>query len=92
MRSTASEDYKTAGDIHHWAEQWATDSLQVARAHVFNVELAEGCVIQSEKAPHDPLHVQSRIVTPASKKRYLRAIRMWPRFNSPKPPCASPIF
>jgi hypothetical protein len=71
MRLAGSESYRTPGDIHHWAEQWATDALQVARTRVFNVELAEGCVIQSEKAPHNPVHVQSRIVTPSSKKRHL---------------------
>lgn len=72
-RSAGSARYKTGGDIHHWAEQWATDTLRVARAHVFNIELTDGCVIRSEKAPHDPLHVQSRIARPTSKNRYLQS-------------------
>ena len=71
MRSNASEGYKTGGDIHDWTEQWATDTLQVARTHVFRIKLAQGCLIKSGKAPHDPTHVQSRIVAPISKKRYL---------------------
>jgi len=41
--------------------------------HVFNIKLADGCLIKSNKAPHDPAHVQSRIVTPSSKKRYLQS-------------------
>ncbi|WP_447601117.1 hypothetical protein [Nitrospira sp. Nam80] len=73
MRSSTSESYKASGDLHHWPEQWATDSLYVARTRVFNIELADGCIIRSEKAPHDPLHVKSRIVTPASKTRYLQS-------------------
>jgi hypothetical protein len=73
IRSTGSERYKTGGDMHHWAEQWATDSLKVAQAHVFDIELADGCVIRSDKPPHDPVHVQSRIATPKSKKRYLQS-------------------
>jgi hypothetical protein len=75
MRSSTSDGYKAGGDIHHWVEQWATDALQVARTQVFNIELAEGCVIHSDKAPHDPLHVQSRIVTPSSKKQSLKSHR-----------------
>ena len=71
MRTAASERYKTGGDIHHWAEQWATDTLKVAQAHVFNIELTDGCVVRSDKAPHDPLHVQSRIASPKSKRHYL---------------------
>jgi hypothetical protein len=73
IRSAGSHDYRSSGDLHQWAEQWATDSLQIAKMRVFDIELAEGCVIQAEKAPHDPLHVQSRIVIPASKKRYLQS-------------------
>jgi len=73
MRSAASETYKTGGDLRHWAEQWATDTLHVARTHVFNIKLAEGCLIKSSKAPHEPVHVQSRIVTPASKRRYVQS-------------------
>lgn len=49
-----------------------TDALEVARTHVFTIEVAEGCVITSAQAPHDSLHVQSRIVIPQSKKRYLQ--------------------
>jgi hypothetical protein len=71
--SAGSERYKTGGDIHHWAEQWATDTLRVARARVFNIDLTDGCVIRSDKAPHDPLHVQSRIAKPHSKAHYLRS-------------------
>jgi hypothetical protein len=71
MRSATSEAYKAGGDIQHWAEQWATDALEVARTHVFTIQVAEGFVIKSDQAPHGPLHVQSRIVTPQSKKRYL---------------------
>ena len=71
MRSAQSDGYRTTGDIHRWAEQWATDTLQVARRHVLNVELADGCLIQSEQTPHEPLHVQSRIAKPTSKKQYL---------------------
>ena len=73
MGSTASWTYKTDGDIRHWPQQWAMDTLQVARTHVFTIKLTEGCVIKSNKAPHDPLHVQSRIVVPSSKKRYLQS-------------------
>jgi S1/P1 Nuclease len=72
-RSAGSEGYKTGGDIHHWAEQWATDTLKVAQAQVFNIELTDGCVIRSNKAPHEPLHVQGRIAKPTSKKRYLQS-------------------
>jgi hypothetical protein len=91
MRLPAAGSYRTGGNILHWAAQWATDTLQVARAHVFSIKLAEGCLIKSNKAPHDPVHVQSRIVTPASKRRYLQshkeaakaqvtkvAVRLWP--------------
>jgi hypothetical protein len=73
MRSAHSDGYRTTGDIHRWAEQWATDSLQVARTHVLNVELADGCLIRSEQPPHEPLHVQSRIAKPSSKKQYLHS-------------------
>lgn len=40
---------------------------------MFSIKLAEGCLIKSNKAPHDPVHVQSRIVAPVSKKRYLQS-------------------
>jgi hypothetical protein len=59
MRSSTAESNKASGDLHHWPEQWATDSLHVARTRVFNIESAEGCIIRSEKAPHDHLHVRS---------------------------------
>jgi hypothetical protein len=72
MHSRTSDAYKAGGDIHRWAEHWATDALEVARSHVFTIQVAEGCVIKSDEAPHDPVHVQSRIVTPQSKKRYLQ--------------------
>ena len=72
MTDPASEDFRTPGDYHHWAEQWATDSLHVAAARVFPSELAEGCVITDHKLPHPPRHVQSRIVTPATKKQYMQ--------------------
>jgi len=75
MSSAGSEQYKTGGEIRHWPEQWATDTLRVARAQAFNIELADGCVIRSEKSPHEPLHVQSRIARPNSKKRYLQTHR-----------------
>jgi hypothetical protein len=73
MRLPAAWSYRTGGNIHRLAEQWATDALQMAHAHVFNIKLAEGCLIKSKKAPHDPIHVQSRIIVPASKKRYLQS-------------------
>jgi hypothetical protein len=91
MRLPAAGSYRTDGHLHHWAEQWATDTLQVARTHAFNIKLAEGCLIKSKKAPHDPAHVQSRIITPASKKRYLQSIRKLRRSNSTRRQCASPI-
>ena len=73
MSSAGSARYKTEGDIRHWAEQWATDTLKAAQAEVFDIELADGCVIRSDKTPHDPLHVQSRIAIPDSKERYLQS-------------------
>lgn len=73
MHAPETEGYHTTGDYHHWAEQWATDSLHVAKAHVFPDELVEGCVIKDQKPPHRPIHVQSRIANPASKQEYLLA-------------------
>ena len=72
MIAPVSQDFRTSVDYHHWAEQWATDSVHVAAARVFPSDLAEGCVIQDRKLPHPPIHVQSRIVAPSTKRQYLQ--------------------
>ncbi len=71
MVAPAAQALRSHGDYHRWPEQWATDSLHVA-AGVFPSELASGCVILDHKRPHPPVHVQSRIVAPATKHEYLR--------------------
>lgn len=72
MAAPASQAFRSQGDYHQWPEQWATDSLHVA-ATVFPSQLDSGCVILDHKRPHPPVHVQSRIVDPATKHEYLRA-------------------
>jgi hypothetical protein len=71
MKTPEAQAYHTTADFHHWAEEWATYSVHVAKARVFPIQLVDGCVIKDKKAPHKPLHVQSRIATPATKKQYL---------------------
>jgi hypothetical protein len=39
MTEPASQEFRTAGDYHHWAEQWATDSVHV-RLFVYDRYLA----------------------------------------------------
>lgn len=70
MAEPASQALRSHGDYHQWPEQWATDSLHVA-AGVFPSQLDSGCVIVDPKRPHPPIHVQSRIVAPATKHDYL---------------------
>src|SRR5262249_8100607 len=70
MHAPETEGYHTRGDYHHWAEQWATDSIHVAKTRVFPSELADGCVIKDQEPPHKPIHVQSRISN-LSKDEYL---------------------
>jgi len=72
MEDPASQAFRTQGDYHRWPEQWATDSVHVAAAGLFPSELDSGCVILDSKRPHPPLHVQSRIVAPATKRDYLQ--------------------
>ncbi len=72
MDEPAAQAFRTPGDYHQWAEQWATDSLHVAAVRVFPSKLAEGCVLKEHHLPHRSLHVQSRIVTPSSKKQYMQ--------------------
>lgn len=71
MADPALQEYRSSGDYHHWAEQWATDAVHVAAARVFPSELDSGCLIRDQKVPHQPIHVQSRIVRPSSKKTYM---------------------
>jgi hypothetical protein len=71
MQAPEAQGYHTTGDYRHWAEQWATDSVHVASISVFPAELVEGCVIKDKKPPHRPVHVQSRIADPTTKKEYL---------------------
>ena len=72
MDEPASQALRSQGDYHHWPEHWATDSLHVA-AGIFPSQLDSGCVILDPKRPHSPIHVQSRIVAPATKQDYLQA-------------------
>lgn len=72
MTDPASQELRTSGNYHQWPEQWATDSLHVAATRVFPAQLAAGCVIRDHKLPHPPLHVQSRIVAPSTKKQYMQ--------------------
>lgn len=71
MEDPASQAFRTQGDYHRWPEQWATDSVHVAASGIFPSALDSGCVILDPKRPHPPVHVQSRIVIPATKKDYL---------------------
>ncbi|HNP83198.1 MAG TPA: S1/P1 nuclease [Nitrospira sp.] len=72
MQDPASQAFRLQGDYHHWPEQWATDSVHVAAAGIFPAELDSGCVILDSKRPHPPVHVQSRVVAPATKGAYLQ--------------------
>ena len=72
MQDPASQAFRLQGDYHRWPEQWATDSVHAAAAGVFPSELDSGCVILDSKRPHPPVHVQSRVVAPATKRAYLQ--------------------
>ena len=46
--------------------------MHVAAAGIFPSELDSGCVILDSKRPLPPVHIQSRVVAPATKGAYLQ--------------------
>lgn len=68
MKEGNAARFKTLGDHHRWAEQWATDSLKAAvAARAYDVTLHHGVVRTSEQ---DEPYLESRIRTPPRKIQY----------------------
>jgi hypothetical protein len=68
MKEGNAARFKTLGDHHRWAEQWATDSLKAAvAARAYGVTLHHGVVHTSDQ--EEP-YLESRIRTPPRKIQY----------------------